>query len=123
MSSVDVWIERADCAPDRGQRLTHIKRALGNRAFEPEPLSRRRHRLAKKTQTTQTTVPYAFLLMSTGFIEISLIMLPLGIFGTAQGDSVSDRVTVHCLLLLYYFLICCLFLGADEVANQLMVSE
>ena len=57
--------------------------------------------------------------MATGYIEINLILVPLGLFGQPLSDlNNSDRIVVHFLLFVAYFVLNILFLGADEAANQ-----
>ena len=57
--------------------------------------------------------------MATGYIEISLILLPLGLFGQPLNEvNIANRLVVHILLFLAYFVVNILFLGADEAANQ-----
>jgi len=62
--------------------------------------------------------------MCTGFIEISLIILPAGFIGSPYlklGPAVSlkERLSGFALMLLLYLIVNLLLLGADEVASQM----
>jgi predicted membrane chloride channel (bestrophin family) len=72
----------------------------------------------------QTALPYALTLMCTGFIEIELVLLPIGLIGSPYSISAdnftrSQRATGIMLLLGLYMIINLLLLGADEVASQM----
>jgi predicted membrane chloride channel (bestrophin family) len=68
-------------------------------------------------------LPYSLTTISTGFVELFLVsLLLLMVQPTGPGnhpDSVADTLFTVCVVWALYFGICLLFLGADEVANQL----
>ncbi|GBF91007.1 hypothetical protein Rsub_03862 [Raphidocelis subcapitata] len=72
----------------------------------------------------QTALPYALTLMCTGFIEIALMILPIGFIGR-HYHRLSPNLTLHqrisgvVLLLGLYVVTNLLLLGADQVACQL----
>ena len=70
-------------------------------------------------------LPYGLTLMSSGFVEFFLVALVLAMVqeasaaGKAAGDTFADTAFTVASVLALYLGVNLLFLGADEVANQL----
>ena len=66
-------------------------------------------------------MPYAITLLCSGFLEIWLLLMPLGtILGTSSHAPIMRHHGPTIVIdLLLYLLVCVLMLGVDEVANQL----
>lgn len=64
--------------------------------------------------------PYAITLLCSGFLEIWLLLMPLGtILGSSLPATLRHTRAMVVVDLLLYLLACVLMLGVDEVANQL----
>lgn len=65
-------------------------------------------------------MPYAITLMCSGFLEIWLLLMPLGtILRSSSPAPLRHKGPAIVIDLLLYLLTCVLMLGVDELTNQL----